>query len=180
MDISNIFLEYTHHYDKELNVVQGFASIQAFIGDDFDHPIEIGYIFFHYYNLYQFDSDQSLLLCADSISGDEIFIVHTLIESDFDFIHGQKLITLDRISIEDQYYSADVEEKVLEQFLGYLDYMMFDYVAVIAVKSPPLDKSTPQIIDFPQFKMYEKFNFKLVNKSDKKMPVMVKDLHLIW
>src|SRR5690625_113407 len=114
MDIDNIYINYSHEYNEDLNIVEGFGNIESFLEDDKGDPSRSGYIIYHYYNIYEFNSDQSLLLCADSLSGDEIFMVHTLLENEFDFTHGKKLITLDRISIKEKYYSINLEKKVLE------------------------------------------------------------------
>ena len=86
------------------------------------------------------------------------------------------MVTLDRIKIDEQYYSEELERLILKKFIDYCSYLMFDYMVVIAAK-PLGSNKLKSIVEFPQLKMYEDFNFINLGGTEKRAPVMVKNLN---
>lgn len=66
----------------------------------------------------------------------------------------------------------------LEEFLKYCNYMMFDYILVIASRPMQESKKSQEIIEFPQLKLYTEFNFEYIGGSENRAPVMLKNLNL--
>lgn len=56
---------------------------------------------------------------------------------------------------------------------------MFDYLAVIAIKSGNVTDKKTTVLKFPQLKMYEDLNFVNIGGYEKKTPIMIKNLHLL-
>lgn len=176
MNIDHLYITYSHDYDKEINVISGHGEISLLQDGEVDEPEIIGATWFTYYNVYDFDEPDAVVFSAETISDDEEYMLSTLIYDNFPFENGGKLITLDRIEIADDYYSVELEQKVLEDLLEYCVYMDFDYIAVIASK--PLDKiiEAGNVIEFPQTKQYEKYGFTVFGGIERKHPIMIKDL----
>lgn len=176
MDIDHVYIEYTQEFEKELNIVHGFGSVSSFIDDEAEEPTDIGSIMYNFYNMFSFKRGNDALISADAISGDEEYMISTLLYSDFEFEDGGALVTLDRIILEEQYQSAKLERMILEEFLEYCSYMMVDYVAVIASKPLNERMKSDKIVEFPQQKMYEACDFITVGGSEKHNPVMIRNL----
>ncbi|MEI3612512.1 hypothetical protein [Pseudogracilibacillus sp. SO30301A] len=183
MPIDDIYISYTNIYDKDLQLINGNGDITSYITDEMleqENPASVGSIIFNFYNTYLFNDNISLIVSADAISGDEEYMIHTLLEGnhEYDLEFGGKVVTLDRIIIDNQYYSERLERLILKEFIDYCNYMMFDYLVVIAAKPVSCNKST-RIVEFPQIKMYEDFNFVNLGGTEKRAPVMVKNLNLL-
>lgn len=173
MLIEDISIEYTLQKDDDLNMVNGFGMINIFLDDDF---VSIGSIRFNFYNVYMFNGLTDLLLSADAIDGDEEYMISTLSEEDIE--EGGQLITLDGIIMKEEYASDELEKSILKEFLSYCGYMMFDYVVVIASKPQKIEVEKKQLIEFPQLKLYKELNFKVIGGTERRTPVMLKNLHL--
>lgn len=176
MNISDFFIEYYLIFDANVNIMKGSGTINTFLDSDIDvgEVTEIGFLIFNYYNLDELDGDAELLDCADSVSGDELYMISTLLETDFDSEFGGKLITLDRIMIEKEFYSEELEKRVLEDFIRYCNYMTFEFLLVIACK--PKDNENRRTLQFPQFKLYRDLDFEHIGGSEPVAPVMLKRL----
>lgn len=177
--IENVLLDYSMSFDQDWNMVTCYGDIQAVLSEDSNEFVSVGTIYFHYYNVYELGSMLNVLISADSVSGDEEYIIATLMEENFEIEYGGKLITLDRIVLNEDYASENIEYLVLKEFLEYCRYMSFDYVAVIA--SEPIKKGCdePSIITFPRMKLYRDFHFQLLGGSQPSAPVMVKNLNVV-
>ncbi|MCC3356113.1 hypothetical protein [Bacillus sp. REN16] len=171
MTIDFFHIDYSFSFDEDLNMMGGYAKITAFIDDDLDEEIEIGHLSFNFYNTYAMDDDQELLFSADEISGDEEYMISAFIESDF---IGGKVITLDQITIFEQYDQAGLEEQILEKFIDFCNYMNFDYILVIAA-NPRKDEDN-EVIEFPLLKQYQELGFTKLGGFENRAPVMIKVL----
>lgn len=174
MIVDDIGIEYTLKKDNDLNMVSGVGKINIFLNDDFE---SIGSIRFNFYNVYMFNSLTDLLVSASAISGDEGYMVSSLSEEDIE--EDGKLITLDRIVMKEEYTSPELEKTILKEFLDYCGYMMFDYVSVIASQPLNLGVEKKKLIEFPQLWLYKELNFKVIGGTERRAPVMLKNLHLI-
>lgn len=183
MSIEDIKILYTNSYNKDLQLINGYGVIKSYITDEMieqDDPTTVGSIIFNFYNTDEFSDNISVVVSADAISSDEEYMVHTLLEGNqgYDLGFEGKIVTLDRIKIDNQYYSERLECLILTEFIDYCSYMMFDYLVVIAAKLISSNNST-RIVEFPQMKMYEKYNFVNLGGIEKRAPVMVKNLQLL-
>jgi hypothetical protein len=178
MNVENVNISYSLSFDLDLDMVNGIGRINVFFDEDYEEETCIGIIAFNYYNVYELGSNANLLVSADAVSGDELYMVETLLENDFEFEFGGKLITLDRIEIEETYYTEELEKLVMKEFLKYCSYMTFDYILVIACRPMKNNKKAQDIIEFPQLKLYLEFNFKYIGGSENKAPVMLKNINL--
>jgi len=169
IEISDI--SYSFSFETDLNMMNGYGEIKIFSDEDFEQEETIGGISFHFYNGYEFDSNQELLISSDSVSGDEIYMIHSFLESDFD---RGKIITLDRIDVQETYHSVEIELQILEEFVEFCNYMDFDYIVVIAANPKHHDKKG--IVEFPQLKPYRELNFTKLGGTDHRLPVMIKVL----
>lgn len=176
MKIDYFFIDYSLRFDGDVNIMNGSGTINTILDGDIDNEEEtrIGYLSYNYYNLDELSGSVELLDCADSISGDELYMMSTLLETDFDLEFGGKLITLDRIMIEKEYYSEELEKEILEEFIRYCNYMTFEYLLVIACK--PKENKDNRTIEFPQFKLYREFDFDHIGGLENRAPVMLKRL----
>jgi hypothetical protein len=179
MDINCVDIYYSLNVDTDLDIVNGFGNIKAFLNEDFDEETSIGTISFNFYNVYELGGNLNLLESADGVSGDEEYMVSTLLQSGFEFADGGKLVTLNLIKIEDEYHTQELEGLILEKFLHFCSYMMFDYMLVIACKPMGEKGSAGKVIEFPQLKLYKEFSFEVVSGSASHAPVMLKNLNLI-
>lgn len=172
MPLEDIYISCNFRKDEELNMMHGYGDISIFKSDK---TVSVGSIYFNFYNVYEFDELRDLLIIADEISGDEIYMISELMENGLE--NGGKLITLDRIILKDEYASAEREDLILNCFLDYCGYMMFDYVLTIASKPLSENKKGKGILDFPQIKLFQKYNFKVIGGSERQAPVMLKNLN---
>lgn len=182
MVIDDVYIKYTHSYDEDLQMVNGYGDITSYITDEMlekDDAANIGSIYYNFYNTYDFSNDNSVILSADAISGDEMYMIYTLLNGNhgYDLDYGGKLISLDQIIIENQYYNERLERLILKEFINYCSYMMFDYIVVIAAK-PKNNNEVERIVEFPQIKMYDDFNFVNLGGTENQAPVMIKNLNL--
>lgn len=173
MLIEDINIELSFQNDDDLHMMNGFGDVTVYM-EEKDEMVSIGSIYFNFYNIFSFDKFQHVLMSADSISGDEVYMMSAVEE---DELEGGSIITLDRIMLKDGFVSDETEKVILRKFLDICHYMMFDYVLVIASKPLSLDKDEEPIIEFPQLKLYNELNFKIIGGSNKKTPVMMKNLH---
>jgi hypothetical protein len=169
IEISDITYSFT--LEPELNMINGYGEIKIFLDDDSEQEETIGSISFNFYNGYEFDSNQELLISSDSVSGDEVYMIHTFLESDFD---RGKIVTLDRINVLEAYNSVEIELQILKEFVEFCIYMDFDYIVVIAAN--PLNHDQKGIIEFSQLKPYRELNFTKLGGTDNRLPVMIKVL----
>lgn len=171
--IEDLNIKLSFQNDDDLHVMHGYGDVTVYM-DEKDEIVSIGSIYFNFYNVFSFDKFQHVLMSADSISGDEIYMMATLDEDD---LEGGSIITLDRIILKEGFASDEIEKVVLQKFIDICCYMMFDYILVIASKPLDLDKEEQPVIEFPQLKLYNGLNFKIIGGSDKKTPVLMKNLH---
>ncbi|THE11948.1 hypothetical protein E1I69_13125 [Bacillus timonensis] len=164
-------IEYSFTFDSDLNMMSGYGKITAYLDDKFEDEIEVGHLSFHYYNGYEMGDDQDLLFSADAISGDQEYMISNFIDTDFD---GGKIITLDRITILNEYNQDEAEPQILKKFIEFCHYMNFDYVLVIA--ADPRNDGDKEIIKFPKLKQYQELGFTKLSGSDSRAPVMIKIL----
>ncbi|MBO1001841.1 hypothetical protein ACFSKI_11160 [Pseudogracilibacillus auburnensis] len=177
-----IDISYANSFDEDLYIINGFGEITSYINEEaveLDKTTHIGSIFYRFYNTYEFADDLSIVISADAISGEEEYMMYTLLKGDhgYDLDYGGKVVTLDRIIIENKYYNEELERLILKKFISYCSYLMFDYIVVIA--TPPITPNDSKgVIEFPQLKMYENFHFVNLGGTEKRAPVMVKNLNL--
>ncbi|GGJ94216.1 hypothetical protein GCM10007063_15920 [Lentibacillus kapialis] len=108
MDIDEIYIDYSREYDKELNMVHGFGSVSSFMEEGINEPIHIGSIIYNFYNMFSFNQEKDALISADAVSGDEEYIMSTLLNNGFEFEEGGALITLDRIVLKEQWVNTKI------------------------------------------------------------------------
>lgn len=171
-----MYIDYSLNFDTDINIMNGSGTINTILDADIDaeEETQIGFLSYNYYNLDEIYGNEELIDCADSVSGDELYMISTLLDTDILLEFGGKLITLEQISIKKEYYSEELEKGILEDFIRYCNYMAFDYLLVIACK--PKGSEDSQTLEFPQFKLYRDFDFDHIGGSDNRAPVMLKRL----
>ncbi|MBM4761248.1 hypothetical protein [Bacillus sp. B15-48] len=170
MMIEPIEIEYSLKFETDLNIINGSGRIYTYLDDEYEEETSIGHLSFNYYN--GFELGDELLLAADAVSGDELYMVNTLLENDFEY--DMRLVTLDQITINKQFYTEELEKEILESFIQYCKYMMLDYLLVIATN--PQKGSKQGVLEFPHLKLYKEFGFENIGGSENQSPVMLKSL----
>jgi hypothetical protein len=179
MQIENVYIDYSLSFDSDLNIMNGSGNIKSFLYEDSEDEESIGFISFNYYNVYELGENDNLIYSADGVSEDELYMVSTVQNSDFELEYGGKLVTLDQIMIDEEYYTEELEQMVLKEFIHYCSYMVFDYILVIACKPITAKSESREIIEFPQIKLYKQFNFVNIGGSENRAPVMIKNLNYV-
>lgn len=170
--MEDIEITFSFRKDEELDIMDGHGEVSLITEEDL---VKIGLIHFNYYNGYFFEDLIDLQIISDAISGDELYMLSELTGEQL--LEGSQLITLDRVIIEKEFESEELEKDILKKFIEDCRYFMFDTILVIA--SNPINPSKDQkVLEFPKYKLYSELNFYPIGGSDKKTPVMLKNLHL--
>ncbi|MDY0406436.1 hypothetical protein P5G51_014475 [Virgibacillus sp. 179-BFC.A HS] len=174
--MKEVYIMYTQNYDKELNMVYGYGKVNGYIGKDRE---VIGNIIFNFYNMHTFEPNNSNWQRANIISDDEVYLMETLLKSDFEFEMGTSIATIEKISLFNDPWDTELRKSVVQEFLDYCDYMMVNYVATVAADHQSERSKTDNIISFPKYKMYETLGFMTLGGGMKNRPVLLKNLNLL-
>ena len=155
MKLDYINIIHSHNFEEDLGMIEGYGSVEAYTSDDMLEdglPEKIGSCTYHIYNTSHFFHDQSLLMAADAISGNELFMLDVIMngEHEFQMKSDGMLATIGHVFIEDKFDYYENEKLILQKLMAYFEYISLDYIAVIATKSERYSREKKPVISFPQ------------------------------
>lgn len=180
MKLFDMNIIHSHNFEEDLDIIEGYGRVEAYTSDDMleDGSREkIGSYTYHIYNTSHFLHDQSLLMTADAISGDELFMLDIIMngEHEFQMTSDGMLATIGHVFIEDKFDYYENEKLILQKLMAYFEYISLDYIAVIATKSESASREKKSVISFPQIKLYKTLGFEYLGGYEKKHQVWIKN-----
>ncbi len=172
--LSWISLDYHLSVNDEFDYIDGSSAI-ALETDDGDELItkKIGYIHFHIYNTNCFVDWVDFIDAADSISGDELFLIENFIESGIINFGIEKVLCLDTIKIEQEYRSNGYGSLAIKDLIKFCGVLGLDYIILqpAPIEGEAFNEQRPKrIARIKQF--YENLNFEVYQPS-KGEPIMI-------
>ncbi|WP_147534513.1 GNAT family N-acetyltransferase [Bacillus marasmi] len=170
MDEELSWISVNHHLsvDDEFEYIVGSStiSLDSDDGNDLSRK-KIGYIRFHVFNMFCFDDLDEIIDTADSISGDELYLIETFLETGNIILGQEKVLCLDAIKVDDKYRSKGYGITAIKDLIRFSRVLGIDYIILIPA---PIEGETfneqrqekvERLIHF-----YEKLDFELFSPGE--------------